>query len=136
MLPPVALHPFFAETAVPRSLDAPVRIAPLPLRLGEGESVTFEVMLDGIEEQAFVVRWKGGLVAYVNRCRHQALPLDFGDGRFFDDEFDALVCCHHGARYRPEDGVCVDGPCVGTRLTPLRLEEKDGALWCTGAGPG
>ena len=117
-----------------RSLDAPVRIAPLPLRLGEGQSVSFEVRLDGVEEAAFAVKWKGALHAYVNRCRHQSLPLDFGDGRFFDEACDALVCCHHGARYRPDDGTCVEGPCVGARLTPLRLEERDGALWCVGAG--
>lgn len=135
MLPPIPPHAFSTEIPVPRSLDAPVRIAPLPLRLGEGQSLVFEVRLDGVEEQAFAVRWHGGLHAFVNRCRHQSLPLDFGDGRFFDEAFDALVCCHHGARYRPGDGECVDGPCVGTRLTPLLLEERDGALWCTSVAP-
>lgn len=117
---------------MPRSLDRPVRIAPLPLRLREGDSLSFEVTLDGVEEAAFVVRWHGGLHAYVNRCRHQSLPLDFGDGRFFDDDFDALVCCHHGARYRPTDGVCTDGPCPGAALTALALEEREDGLWCTG----
>lgn len=120
---------------MPRSLDAPVLIAPVPLRLGEGCSLGFEVRLDGVEEPAFAVRWRGGIHAYVNRCRHLSLPLDFGDGRFFDDEFDALVCCHHGARYRPDDGRCVDGPCAGARLTPLVVEERADGLWCTGVGP-
>ena len=46
--------------------------------------------------------------------------------------YDALVCCHHGARYHPESGVCFEGPCVGARLTGLRVEERDGALWCVG----
>jgi hypothetical protein len=66
-------------------------------------------------------------------CRHQSLPLDFGDAHYFDEAYDALVCCHHGARYRPESGECFAGPCLGGRLTPLVVEERDGALWCVGA---
>lgn len=113
-----------------RPLDDPVRLGPLPLRLGECQSLAFEVRRDGVTDAAFVVRWRGALHAFVNRCRHLSLPLDFGDGRFFDDDADALVCCHHGARYRPDDGTCVAGPCVGKALTRLELEERDGALWC------
>jgi len=101
-------------------------------RLREGEAVKFRVRDFGLDRDAFAVRWHGAVRAYVNACRHQALPLDFGDGRFFDDEYDALVCVQHGARYAPDTGVCVDGPCAGARLTALALEERDGALWCTG----
>ncbi len=75
---------------------------------------------------------QGAVHAFVNSCRHQSLPLDFGDGHFFDDAFDAIVCCHHGARFAPESGECIEGPCRGAYLTALALEERDGALWCTG----
>ncbi len=101
-------------------------------RHGEGAGVAFRITLDGIEVPALAVRWHGAWHAYVNRCRHQLLPLDFGDAHFFDEEFDALVCCHHGARYRPDSGECVEGPCVGSRLTPLALEQRGHALWCVG----
>jgi nitrite reductase/ring-hydroxylating ferredoxin subunit len=30
-----------------------------------------------------------------------------------------LICATHGAVYRPDDGVCVAGPCVGASLTLL-----------------
>jgi nitrite reductase/ring-hydroxylating ferredoxin subunit len=99
-------------------------------RLGEGQSVKFRVVVHGLERDAFAVRWHGDLYAYVNACRHQSLPLDFGDGVFFDDDFDALVCVQHGARYEPRSGVCVSGPCEGGRLTALPLEVRDGAVWC------
>ena len=102
--------------------------------LREGQGLRFRTVVDGVEREAFVVRYRGRLRAYLNACRHQNLPLDFGDARFFDDEYDALVCVQHGARYQPETGVCVAGPCEGGRLTALELEEKnDGALWCRGA---
>jgi nitrite reductase/ring-hydroxylating ferredoxin subunit len=112
--------------------DAAVRVLAETRRLGEGQGVRFALVLDGVPEEAFAVRWRGAVHAYVNRCRHQSLPLDFGDAQFFDETMDALVCCHHGARYRPDTGACLDGPCAGGRLTALALEERDGALWCTG----
>jgi nitrite reductase/ring-hydroxylating ferredoxin subunit len=101
-------------------------------RLREGDGVRFTIMLDGISREAFAVRYRGVVRAYLNTCRHQFRNLDFGDAHFFDDAYDALVCCHHGARYRPETGECFDGPCLGGRLTKLAIEEREGALWCTG----
>jgi nitrite reductase/ring-hydroxylating ferredoxin subunit len=112
--------------------DAPVRVLTDVSRLREGDGVRFKLRLDGVERDAFAVRWRGTARAWVNACRHQSLPLDFGDAHFFDDEADALVCVHHGARYRPDTGECVDGPCRGAFLTPLALEERGAELWCTG----
>ena len=111
---------------------APVRVIPEPHRVGEGSAIRFRVSLYGIERDAFAVRYRGRLYAYVNSCGHQHQPLDFGDAHFFDDDYDALVCCHHGARYDPETGACRSGPCDGGALTALALEERDGALWCVG----
>jgi len=110
----------------------PVHILPPGRTLGEGQSRSFEVRLDGIPRGAFAVRWHGSTFAYVNTCRHQSQPLDFGDGRFFDEACDALVCCHHGARYAPDSGLCVAGPCAGRSLTALQLESREDGLWCTG----
>ncbi len=101
-------------------------------QLREMGGVRFTVVRDGVSRDAFAVRWRGRVYAYVNSCRHQSLPLDFGDAHFFDEEADALVCCHHGARYRPESGECFEGPCRGSRLTALRAEERDGAVWVEG----
>ena len=106
-------------------------------RLVEGMGLRFTIVVEGISRDAFVVRYRGQFHAYLNTCRHQSLPLDFGDAHFFDDTYDAIVCCQHGARYLAETGECVAGPCVGARLTALAVVERDGAIWCgtvTGAG--
>lgn len=110
----------------------PVRFLPDSRRLGEGQGIRFEVSVEGIRRDAFAVRYHGAVHGYLNQCRHEALPLDFGDAHFLDETDDALVCCHHGARYHPETGACLDGPCEGRPLTSLVIEERDGALWCTG----
>lgn len=117
-------------------LDSEVRVIAEARRLGEGDGVRFSVSMDGITRDAFAVRYRGQMHAYLNTCRHQFLNLDFGDAHFFDDVYDALVCCHHGARYRPETGECFEGPCEGGLLTRLETEERDGALWCVGVAEG
>lgn len=107
-----------------------IRVIADARQLREMGGARFTVTLDGVERDAFAVRWRGTVHAYVNSCRHQSLPLDFGDAHFFDESADALVCCHHGARYRPDTGECFEGPCEGARLTRLVVAERDGALWC------
>ena len=117
------------------ALEPPLLVLADPVRLRDGDGVTFRIRDQGIERDAFVVRAAGRLFAYLNVCRHQQLPLDLGDARFFDAEMRVLECRQHGARYRPETGACLDGPCAGGRLTPLALELRDGALWCLGRLP-
>ena len=111
---------------------APVRILADAARLGETRGVRFSVMLDGVPRPAFAVRYRGRCFAYLNTCRHQFRELDFGDAHFFDESADALVCCHHGARYAPESGRCLSGACVAGTLTALALEERGEELWCVG----
>ena len=111
-------------------------VLPVAARLSEVEGVRFTLRLDGLPRDAFAVRWRGRPYAYLNTCRHQGLNLDFGDAHFFDEARDALVCCHHGARYDPASGACAGGPCAGGALTALILEERGGALWCVGVAGG
>jgi nitrite reductase/ring-hydroxylating ferredoxin subunit len=118
------------------ALAPPVLVMPDARRLREGDGVRFRILDQGLEREAFAVRFDDVVLAYLNTCRHESLMLDFGDAHYFDEAYDALVCCHHGARYEPKTGVCVDGPCVGARLTRLGVELRDGALWCTGREAG
>ena len=71
-----------------------------------------------------VTRSVEGWRAYWNVCRHIPIPLDAGLGVLSD----GLVCISHGARYRPEDGVCIEGPCRGEALERLDVEPVDGRL--------
>jgi nitrite reductase/ring-hydroxylating ferredoxin subunit len=114
-------------------MSAPVRVLADAGRLSETTSVRFVIEIDGVSRDAFAVRYRGEIRAFVNTCRHEGRTLDFGDGHFFDETCDALVCVHHGARYQPETGVCFEGPCLGARLTPLKLERRGPELWCLGA---
>ena len=89
-----------------------------------GRGVRFEVATPTGPAPAFVVRYRGVAHAYVNRCAHARVELDWNHGEFFDFSGLYLVCTTHGAIYRPESGDCVGGPCRGQRLVKLEIEEQ------------
>lgn len=50
-----------------------------------GLAVPFDVMYAGQTCRAFAVRHQGQVRAYLNRCTHVAMELDWQPNRFFDD---------------------------------------------------
>ena len=81
------------------------------------------------EESGILIRCGGEIRAWRNLCRHLAVRLD-GDrsGELMDRERRHLVCQRHGAVYRAEDGLCIAGPCAGSRLKPLQVRIESGAI--------
>ena len=51
-----------------------------------------------------------------------APELDLDDMDFFTRDKRRIQCKAHGALYEPTTGVCVEGPCKGRSLAPLRVE--------------
>lgn len=101
-------------------------------RLKEGHTLKFRFKAEGIDREGFLARVQGALVAYENVCRHLPLPLDCGDGRFFESDNERFVCRNHGAVFEPLTGKCVHGPCVGASLKKLPVEVNDGVVWLSG----
>jgi len=87
---------------------------PATASLAEGEAKTFP--MPDSDEQGFVIRTPSGLKAFLNRCRHWPAPLDMDDAEFWNPEAKMIQCKIHGALFRPEDGLCVFGPCSGAPL--------------------
>ncbi len=94
-----------------------------------GDGVRFDFGSACAEMPAFAVRWNGRVYAYVNKCAHVPIELDWQPGRFFDESGLYLICATHGALYNPDDGQCVAGPCRGGRLAPLEVVEHDDAVY-------
>ena len=90
-------------------------------------SIGFNFYVDqaGVPNPAFVVRHNGTAYAYLNRCAHLALELDWEKGEFFDTSGDYLICSNHGAMFEPDTGECINGPCYGAFLIQLRVEETE-----------
>ena len=94
-----------------------------------GKGVRFDVERHGETQPAFLVRYRGAVYAYVNRCAHISVQLDWAEGEFFDLTGLYLMCSTHGATYLPESGRCIRGPCDGRGLVRLSVEEDDGKVY-------
>ena len=80
---------------------------------------------------AFAVKFDGQYFAYLNRCGHIAVQLDYMPGDFFSDDGQTIVCATHGAEYAPETGACLGGPCYGVGLEPLTVILEEDNLYLT-----
>jgi nitrite reductase/ring-hydroxylating ferredoxin subunit len=97
-----------------------------------GGGVRFEVEYFGEKAPAFAVRYAGRVHAYLNRCGHVPMQLDWQEGVFFDSAGRDLLCSTHGATYDTQSGRCLGGPCNRTPLVKLRVEERNGKVYFTG----
>ncbi len=93
-----------------------------------GLAVPFDVLYAGQTCRAFAVRFEGQPQAYLNRCSHVAMELDWQSNRIFDDSGQWLLCASHGAAYHPGTGECAGGPCRGG-LVKINLSEQGGVVF-------
>lgn len=106
---------------------------PIPLcnsaeLLEAGLALPFDVMYAGQTCRAFAVRFEGQPQAYLNRCTHVAMELDWQPNQVFDATGRWLLCATHGASYRPDTGACAGGPCRGG-LVKIELLERSGVVY-------
>ena len=76
----------------------------------------------------FAVRYEGKVHAFVNRCPHLGVELDWQPGEFFEGTGLYLVCSTHGALFEPSSGFCFAGPCRGASLEKVDVEEQGGRI--------
>ena len=91
-----------------------------------------EFLFEGREGEVvsiFVVR-RGDLVrGYVNRCPHAGARLNGAPDDFLSNDASCIVCCHHGAIFSLDKGICTDGPCVNYGLQQVPVAVRDGGIY-------
>lgn len=94
------------------------------------EGLRFTYRQGPLPTEGILLRLPDGSVrAYQNECRHLPMPLDDREPKhMWDASSTHLECSAHGARYRPEDGLCVSGPCAGSHLKELTVTVENGAV--------
>lgn len=96
-----------------------------------GLAVPFDVVYAGQTCRGFAIRFEGKVHAFLNRCTHVAMEMDYQPDRFFDDSGQWLLCATHGAAYKPDTGECAGGPCRGG-LVKIDMSEEAGVVrWHT-----
>ncbi|WP_166269784.1 Rieske (2Fe-2S) protein [Marinobacter caseinilyticus] len=67
--------------------------------------------------------------AYINRCPHLGIELNWMPNRFKEADGHFIQCATHGALFTPDRGDCIAGPCQGDALTALETRQQDGYIW-------
>ncbi|MGJ8669800.1 MAG: Rieske (2Fe-2S) protein [Oceanococcus sp.] len=94
----------------------------------EGDSLRVAFDGDTHAHGLCLLRHNGQVHAYLNRCPHQDMAMDWLPGRFLDPEGEHIVCAMHGAQFQADDGLCVAGPCLGLRLTAVPVTIRHGDI--------
>ena len=94
----------------------------------DGRARGFAIDREGEPVEIFVLRLGTALFGYRNFCPHIGAPLDGLPDDFMSEDGRHLRCANHGALFRPEDGLCVEGPCEGDSLRKIAIEVVDGEV--------
>ncbi|WP_417620303.1 Rieske (2Fe-2S) protein [Parasphingorhabdus sp.] len=88
----------------------------------------FRLKVDDTRFCGFVLRRGDVIRGYVDRCPHAGGQLARKIDNSVSPDGMFVSCSWHGAMFRLDDGVCVDGPCVGESLLPWPIVITDGQL--------
>ena len=107
---------------------------PLPLCASDelierGNAFVFDVLHFREPVRAFVLRFDGKPVGYLNRCLHVPTEMDWQEGEFLDSGREFIMCSIHGAVYEPLSGRCAGGACGRGKLTAIEVVERDGRVY-------
>jgi nitrite reductase/ring-hydroxylating ferredoxin subunit len=86
--------------------------------LQEGASRGFDPEGRG-QTTVFAVRRAQAVHVYADSCPHHGTPLAWRRDEYLNAAKDHIVCAAHGAQFEVDTGLCVLGPCLGDRLTPV-----------------
>ena len=85
--------------------------------------------VDGKQRNIFVVRKGAQVFAYLNWCPHNQVLIDQIPNKFFNSDMSYIQCSKHGALFKINNGLCVEGPCEGERLKSLDVNIEDGIIY-------
>lgn len=126
--PAAPAGPLAGRTAPHGKVAEPLPLCPSSALAERGLAFGFDVQLWGQSARAFALRFDGRVVAYMNRCAHVPVEMDWQAGDFLDHERRWIVCSIHGATYDPVHGHCLAGPCAKRRLMAIETVERDGQV--------
>jgi nitrite reductase/ring-hydroxylating ferredoxin subunit len=94
-----------------------------------GKSKKFTLRRGQRNLEVLLVNFEGGHFAYINRCPHTGITLDWVNNQFFSSDNRYLMCATHGAVFEPPTGECIWGPCVGLSLQSVPVEIEEGRIY-------
>jgi nitrite reductase/ring-hydroxylating ferredoxin subunit len=96
-----------------------------------GQSKKFVLRRGQRDLEALLVNFEGQHFAYINRCPHTGITLDWVNNQFFSSDNRYIMCATHGAVFEPPTGECVWGPCFGLSLQIVPVEIREGRIYAS-----
>lgn len=87
------------------------------------------------QASVFAVRRADTVHVYADRCPHHGTAMAWRRNEYLNAAGDRIVCAAHGAQFEIESGLCVLGPCLGDRLTPVPWRMALGKIFIVGERP-
>lgn len=97
--------------------------------LKPGTTKKFTLINGKSKVEGMLLNYQGSIYAYLNRCPHVGISLDWVDNQFFTIDGRYLMCANHGATFEPATGECIWGPCLGAALQSVPLEVEAGRIF-------
>ena len=66
---------------------------------------------------------------YINSCPHLGIRLEWQPHQFLDVDGHYIQCSSHGALFRPDNGLCISGPCTNQSLQAVEHKVEQDQLW-------
>jgi nitrite reductase/ring-hydroxylating ferredoxin subunit len=94
-------------------------------RVAPGQALGVDLADEG-RDQFFIVNHQGTLHAWRNACPHvDGAPMAWRRHAYLSADGQQVMCHAHGARFEPDTGLCVHGPCLGQHLQRVPLYVDD-----------
>lgn len=97
--------------------------------LAEGQFREAQMQHNNRAVWLIVTRQSGNIRAWFNVCPHQGRSLNYAPDKFLIDPNGQLICAAHGAVFEPENGLCINGPCLGASLKAIETTEQNGKIF-------
>lgn len=94
-------------------------------QLSDNQSKGFK--LEG--QNLFAVKKDGNIYVYRNLCPHRGVSLEWQPDDFLDPDKLFIQCSTHTALFRIENGLCIQGPCLGDSLEAVEFTVKKDSIW-------
>ena len=91
------------------------------------DNSSMSVTVDG--RPYLLLRRRGELLLYENRCPHTGDTLDPMGGSVVDTGGELITCQRHAAQFLASSGECVGGPCLGEHLAAVAFTAVGGQIY-------
>lgn len=87
---------------------------------------------DIYQKKVIVLLFEQQIYAWLDACPHyvQAVPMSWKNDHYLSEDKKFIKCFAHGALFDFQTGDCVKGPCVGRKLTEVKIVVVGNKLYC------